>query len=218
MVRLVRRAGRDEIIRRDAVLDDPVLSRLPVLKARTGANFLLHSQKAERLSALWADAGTASAPVKPTEADTLPFDASNLESTGETIARQIKARRGQQAFRDKLLAVYGRRCAIQRLPGAGCAGGRAHPHHRGAETIHTANGLILRADLHTLLDCGLLAVDTDGSRVVVASSIGGPSYGNLHGRALRPREAGRRGRAPRRCGWGSRSSGGGTGPNPAATV
>lgn len=62
--------------------------------------------------------------------------------------------------------------------------------YRGEETNHIANGLLLRADLHTLLDCGLLAVDPDGLKVVVAPPIQGSSYGKLHGRTLRPREAG----------------------------
>ena len=70
----------------------------------------------------------------------------------------------------------------------------AHIHpHRVEETNHPTNGLSLRADLRTLLDCGLLAVDPDGLRVVVAPPIQGSSYGKLHGRALRPREAGCRG-------------------------
>lgn len=65
--------------------------------------------------------------------------------------------------------------------------------NRGEDTNHVANGLLLRADLHTLLDCGLIAVDPDDLRVVVAPSIRGSSYRRLHGRALRPREKGWRG-------------------------
>ncbi len=93
-------------------------------------------------------------------------------------------------FRDKLLAAYGRRCAI-----TGCTvpdvleAAHIYP-FRGEETNHPANGLLLRADLHTLLDCGLLAVDPNGLKVVVAPSIRDSSYGKLHGRALQPREAG----------------------------
>ncbi len=67
---------------------------------------------------------------------------------------------------------------------------RIHP-CRGEGTNHVANGLLLRADLHTLFDCNLLAVDPDGMRVVVAPSIRGSPYGKLHRRALRPRTDGR---------------------------
>ena len=67
----------------------------------------------------------------------------------------------------------------------------AHIHpYRGDETNHVANGLLLRADLHTLFDCGMLAIDPDDLRVVMVSSIWGSSYGKLHGRALRARKAG----------------------------
>jgi HNH endonuclease len=43
--------------------------------------------------------------------------------------------------------------------------------YRGDSTNHVANGLLLRADLHTLLDCGLPAIDPDGLRVAMAPSI-----------------------------------------------
>ena len=62
--------------------------------------------------------------------------------------------------------------------------------HLGEWTNTQSNGLLLRADLHTLLDCSLLAVEPDTLRVVVAPSIRGSSYGKLHGSPLRPREPG----------------------------
>ena len=86
--------------------------------------------------------------------------------------------------------TYGRRCAISGCPVLDVLeAAHIHP-YRGKETNHVANGLLLRADFHTLLDCGLLAVDPDGARVVVAPAIRSSSYGKLHGRTLRTREAG----------------------------
>ena len=82
------------------------------------------------------------------------------------------------------------RCAITGCPVVDVLEAAHIRPHRGEETNHVANGLLLRADLHTLLDRGLLAVDPDGLRVVVAPSIRGSSYGKLHGRALRQRQAG----------------------------
>jgi hypothetical protein len=129
-------------------------------------------------------------PLSPTEGDAESFNPSSVEDARETVSRQIKARRGQKEFRDNLLAAYGRRCAI-----TGCAvldvleAAHIHP-YRGNSTNHSANGLLLRADLHTLLDCGLIAVDPDSLRVTVASSIRTSSYGKLEGRPLRQREKG----------------------------
>lgn len=67
----------------------------------------------------------------------------------------------------------------------------AHIHpYRGEETNHVANGLLLRADIHTLMDCGLLAVDPDGMKVAVAPSVRTSSYGKLYGLTLRKRATG----------------------------
>ncbi len=128
--------------------------------------------------------------LAPDEADDTPFDPTGAVDARETVARQIKARRGQQAFRDKLLAAYGRRCAITGCPVVDVLeAAHIHP-YRGDGTNHIANGLLLRADLHTLFGCDLLAVDPDGMRVVVAPSIRGSAYGKLHGRTLRKRATG----------------------------
>ncbi len=106
------------------------------------------------------------------------------------VLRQIRERRGQSTFRNALIAAYRGRCAI-----TGCRvldvleAAHIKP-HLGEWTNTPSNGLLLRADLHTLLDCSLLAVEAETLRVVVAPSIRASSYGKLHGRPLRPREPG----------------------------
>ncbi|MCG7354741.1 HNH endonuclease [Roseomonas mucosa] len=57
--------------------------------------------------------------------------------------------------------------------------------YRGEATNHPTNGLLLRADLHTLFDCGLLAIDPDTLQVLVSASIMEPTYREMHGRKLR---------------------------------
>ncbi len=56
----------------------------------------------------------------------------------------------------------------------------------GPETNYVTNGLLLRADLHTLFDTGLLAVDPDTRQVLVAAVVKDPVYRVLHGKPLRP--------------------------------
>ncbi len=54
-------------------------------------------------------------------------------------------------------------------------------------TNHVTNGLLLRADLHTLFDYGLIGVDpngSDGRTVVVAERLRASEYGALHGRRI----------------------------------
>lgn len=41
--------------------------------------------------------------------DTQPFGPAEVQDAREIVARQIKARRGQKEFRDKLLGAYGGR-------------------------------------------------------------------------------------------------------------
>jgi predicted restriction endonuclease len=61
--------------------------------------------------------------------------------------------------------------------------------YRGKQTNHVSNGLLLRTDLHTLFDLGLLAIDAKSLKVWIAGGLRDTEYGKLHGRKLRqPRQ------------------------------
>ncbi|MCF7221015.1 HNH endonuclease [Marilutibacter chinensis] len=97
--------------------------------------------------------------------------------------RAVAQRRGQPLFRAKLLDAYGGRCAI-----TGCSAVEvleaAHVlPYRGEHTNRLDNGLLLRADLHTLFDCGLLWV-TPENTVALAPSLLTTEYATLVGKAL----------------------------------
>lgn len=120
--------------------------------------------------------------------------------------RQVRIRRGQTEFRMQLLAVYGNSCAVT---GTGMPDllEAAHivPHAEGTD-YRVSNGLLLRADIHTLYDLHHLSIDGRGqvhlsaelqrvkeyrelSRVRVVFPIaGGPSPANLDSRHARFRE------------------------------
>ena len=55
----------------------------------------------------------------------------------------------------------------------------------GPNTNHPSNGLLLRADIHTLFDLGLLTIDSASMSVVLAPSLTGTDYGRLAGTLLR---------------------------------
>jgi predicted restriction endonuclease len=57
--------------------------------------------------------------------------------------------------------------------------------YRGSATNVVSNGLLLRADLHVLFDCGLIAIDPDKMLVVISSSLRNTGYRQLDGKALR---------------------------------
>ena len=48
--------------------------------------------------------------------------------------------------------------------------------YRGPDTNKVVNGLLLRADVHTLFDSGLIAVDVKNMTVLVDKSLEGSEY------------------------------------------
>lgn len=125
-------------------------------------------------------------PIGSEQADDPSFDPDSVQDERERVIRAIRLRRGQPAFRAALLEAYGRRCAI-----TGCAvedvleAAHITP-YLGSLTNHVSNGLLLRTDLHTLFDCGLLAIEPKARTVVVADALKGSSYARIAGKVLRP--------------------------------
>ena len=100
------------------------------------------------------------------------------------VLRAIHARRGQKKFRNQILRRYGGQCVI-----SGCRVQElleaAHilP-YRGEEFNHPSNGLLLRTDLHTLFDLGLLRIAPDTLTVWIHESVKDPNYSQFHGSPL----------------------------------
>jgi putative restriction endonuclease len=102
----------------------------------------------------------------------------------------ILRRRGQHAFREQLMHAYNGRCAISRYD-APDALEAAHivPYARSGLTT-ASNGLLLRADVHTLFDLGLVAVRPDSFQVVLSDRLQGTRYEALQGCSVsQPSEA-----------------------------
>ena len=57
--------------------------------------------------------------------------------------------------------------------------------YQGPGTNHLSNGLLLRADCHTLFDMGLLAVDHETLGILVSPRLNGTEYEALRGQGLR---------------------------------
>lgn len=91
------------------------------------------------------------------------FDLTNSAVNDEDGRRKIEQlvviRQGQPAFRRKLLNAYGRKCAV-----TGCTieatleAAHIRPYW-GDITNDVRNGLLLRADIHTLYDLGHIKID-----------------------------------------------------------
>jgi putative restriction endonuclease len=114
-----------------------------------------------------------------------PFDPKNTIDARERTVAQIVQRRGQAAFRRELLIAYEGKCAI-----SGCDAEQAleaahiRP-YRGKDTDRVENGLLLRADLHTLFDVGLIAIEPASLSILLAPKLTTSSYANMVGRSLR---------------------------------
>lgn len=94
--------------------------------------------------------------------------------------RQIALRRGQQRFRQRLVEAYGGVCCVTRSSvGAVLEAAHIRP-YRGPRTNDVRNGLLLRADIHTLFDLHLVTVLPAG-RVRTAPDLAASEYADLDG-------------------------------------
>lgn len=97
--------------------------------------------------------------------------------------RAVHLRRGQPLFRARLLDAYNSRCAISACTAAEVLEAAHVLPYRGEHTHRVDNGLLLRADLHTLFDCQLLWI-TPEHTVALAPSILATDYAELQGKLL----------------------------------
>jgi putative restriction endonuclease len=100
----------------------------------------------------------------------------------------ITPRLGQGAFRVAVTEVYRRQCAVSEgkvLPALDAA--HIRPYSDGGMHVKS-NGILLRKDIHSVLDAGYATVDAD-YRFVVSKKVkevfnNGEEYRRLHGKAL----------------------------------
>lgn len=112
-----------------------------------------------------------------------PF-VTTMTDTREKVLRSIRARRGQRAFRDKLIRRYGARCMASGCELMDIVEAAHIDPYRGENDNHPENGLLLRTDLHTLFDLNLMGIDPDGYVLWLHSKVKDASYLHLHGKSL----------------------------------
>jgi len=108
----------------------------------------------------------------------------SAEDARERTRRAIAVRQGQPRFRRELLKAYGNRCAISYCDVIETLEAAHILPYRGQHTHHVQNGLLLRADLHTLFDLGLLGIDTETWTVLIHPRLGTTHYSHLQGQKL----------------------------------
>lgn len=168
------------------LVSEQELSEIPVpshIWHPQGSGIRLPEQAARTIDEIIAKRSNQFIPAQT--GDVEAFDPLNVEEGREKINRSIAVRRGQQAFRSLLLDTYDRKCAV-----TGCdiedllEAAHIIP-YRGPQTNHVQNGILLRSDIHTLFDCGLITVDPETDKVILSPRIIGSSYRQLAGRRIR---------------------------------
>ena len=96
------------------------------------------------------------------------FDPKNEIDARKRILTSIVQRAGQAHFREQLLEAYDNRCAITEC-NITFALEAAHIFpYKGEHTNDVRNGLLLRADIHTLFDLGNISINPENYCIVLS--------------------------------------------------
>lgn len=100
------------------------------------------------------------------------------------VYQSIIQRRGQKKFRDAVREMYGDKCVI-----TGCEildvleAAHINP-YKGVKDNHPSNGLLLRADIHTLFDLDLIGIEPNEFKVYFSQALKKSEYIELEGKRL----------------------------------
>lgn len=109
------------------------------------------------------------------------FDPKNVEDARARIVTSIVRRQGQPEFRRQLLAAYGGKCSITKFDVPEALEAAHIVPYRGVKTNCLANGILLRADIHTLFDLYRLSICPENYMVKLSPELLDTSYKELHG-------------------------------------
>lgn len=108
----------------------------------------------------------------------------NDEDERSKIFRTIVQRRGQKKFRDEVREMYGDKCVI-----TGCEildileAAHINP-YKGDKDNNAKNGLLLRADIHTLFDLDLIGIEPNELKIHLSDNIKKNGYEILQDKLL----------------------------------
>jgi hypothetical protein len=159
---------------------DEVLGAKPALsRGIQGTNFSLSVEEVSRIRQLTRGHCFEFAPHE------LVFDPSiGLDERTRTLATVVQ-RQGQPEFRNRLIEAYGERCAVTGCDAVDALEAAHIRPYLGQRTNTVTNGLLLRADIHTLFDKGLLTIDADRMVVVIHQTLASTDYRSLDGQLIR---------------------------------
>jgi len=112
------------------------------------------------------------------------FDAENLDDARRRVRTAIVQRQGQSEFRHNLLKACNSQCSITGCDAEPALEAAHIMPYLGRKTNHITNGLLLRADIHTLFDLHLLSVQPDSYEIIISPKLAKTSYRELIGKRL----------------------------------
>jgi hypothetical protein len=107
-----------------------------------------------------------------------------IETASSDEALEAAFQRKSSGFRAALLEAYQGRCAITGYDAPAALEAAHLLPYRGPDSNTVTNGLLLRADIHTLLDLRLLAPDPATRTIVISKLLAGTQYEALTTRQL----------------------------------
>ena len=156
------------------------LKKQPIRRSEFG-QIPQHPQRANDGTAMYLDRWLERNGVQHTTGEELPLSA---EDARHRVLAEIVRRQGQTQLRKQLLSKYGGRCCATGESAEAVLEAAHISPYLGPKSNRPSNGLLLRADIHTLFDLHLIAIDARG-RWAVSSLLAGTSYETLRGRKPR---------------------------------
>jgi hypothetical protein len=117
--------------------------------------------------------------------ESISFDPADVVDGRARVLAEVARRQGQATFRAGLLKAYEGKCAITGTAVPAVLEAAHITPYLGNQTNDITNGVLLRADLHTLLDMRLIRIDPVDMTVRVSESLKGTEYEAYEGRSLR---------------------------------
>lgn len=100
------------------------------------------------------------------------------------VLQEIVRRQGQPKFRKVLLAAYNSKCVVTDCDVESVLEAAHIAPYLGTESNTVQNGLLLRADIHTLFDLGQLKITPDG-RIELHETLFGTVYEQYQGQRIK---------------------------------
>ncbi|MEJ0003553.1 MAG: HNH endonuclease signature motif containing protein [Pararobbsia sp.] len=104
------------------------------------------------------------------------FNPSDVVDARKWVTASIVRRQGQGEFRAAVLAAYNGKCAVSGIDTLEALEAAHIFRYLGSETNVVRNGVLLRSDIHTLYDLGLISIDPSTMSVVLAPKLGASHY------------------------------------------